>query len=85
MWQKNILNRPVSSKDGTDLEPVASSSGCDVGHVRNFSVDPNSKEVGMIVGVSIQAFHLKITIPWSKIDAIDGGLKYPMLLCCIYV
>lgn len=72
MWQKNVLNRSVSSKDGTDLEPVASSSGCDVGHVRNFSVDPNSKEVGMIVGVSIQAFHLEITIPWSKIDAIDG-------------
>ena len=46
MWQKNVLNRTVSSKDGTDLGPVASSSGCDVGNVRDFSVDPNSKEVG---------------------------------------
>ncbi|MGZ4946757.1 MAG: PRC-barrel domain-containing protein, partial [Halobacteriota archaeon] len=50
---------------------VVSLSGCDVGHVRNFSIDSDSKEVGLQVGVGIQAFHIEIAIPWSKIEAID--------------
>ena len=50
---------------------VVSLSGCDVGHVKNFSVDSDSKEIGLEVGVGIQAFHIEITIPWSKIEAID--------------
>lgn len=24
-----------------------------------------------MVGVSIQAFHVEITVPWSKVEAID--------------
>jgi len=139
MWQKNVLNRTVSSRNGTDLghikdvtfnegfeegllvvknkstdltsvipssliesvddslivsdaasfesfseldagaayakgllnKPVVSVSGCDVGHVKDFSIDLDSKEIGLMVGVSIQAFHLEITVPWSKIEAID--------------
>ncbi|MGZ7138879.1 MAG: hypothetical protein ACXVI7_11910 [Halobacteriota archaeon] len=50
---------------------VVSLSGCDVGHVKNFSIDSDSKEVGLEVGVGIQAFHIEIAIPWSKIEAID--------------
>jgi sporulation protein YlmC with PRC-barrel domain len=50
---------------------VASLSGCDVGHVKNFSIDSESKEIGLEVGVGIQAFHIEITVPWSKIEAID--------------
>ena len=50
---------------------VVSLSGCDVGHVKNFSIDSDSKEIGLEVGVGIQAFHIEITVPWSKIEAID--------------
>ena len=139
MWQKNVLNKTVSSKSGTDWglvadvtygeglkegllvvknkstkstsvipsskieiiddslivsesaifaslserdaavihakvllkKAVVSLSGCDVGHVKNFSIDSDSKEIGLEVGVGIQAFHIEITVPWSKIEAID--------------
>lgn len=139
MWQKNVLNKAVSSRSGTDWglvadvtygeglkegllvvknestkstavipssliktiddslivsdaasfesfserdaevihtkgllkKAVASLSGCDVGHVKNFSIDSDSKEIGLEVGVGIQAFHIEITVPWSKIEAID--------------
>ena len=139
MWQKNVLNTPVSSRSGTDWGQVAdvtygeglkegllvvknkstkstsvipsskieiigdslivsesaifasssereaevihakgllkkavvSLSGCDVGHVKDFSIDSDSKEIGLEVGVGIQAFHIEITIPWSKIESID--------------
>jgi sporulation protein YlmC with PRC-barrel domain len=50
---------------------VVSLSGCDVGHVKNFSIDSDSKEIGLEVGVGVQAFHIEITVPWSKIEAID--------------
>jgi len=139
MWQKNVLNKTVSSRSGTDWglvadvtygeglkegllvvknkstkstsvipsskieiigdslivsesaifaslserdaavihakvllkKAVVSLSGCDVGHVKNFSIDSDSKEIGLEVGVGIQAFHIEITVPWSKIEAID--------------
>jgi sporulation protein YlmC with PRC-barrel domain len=139
MWQKDILNKPVLSRSGTDwgtvadvthgdgfkegllvvknefakhtivippseVEPgddsltisdtasfesvtesdakaiyakgllkkaVVSLSGCDVGHVKNFSIDRESKEIGLVVGVGIQAFHIEITVPWSKIEVVD--------------
>jgi sporulation protein YlmC with PRC-barrel domain len=139
MWQKNVLNKAVSSRSGTDWglvadvtygeglkegllvvknkstkstsvipsskieiiddslivsesavfaslserdaevihakgllkKAVVSLSGCDVGHVKNFSIDSDSKEIGLEVGVGIQAFHIEITVPWSKIEAID--------------
>jgi sporulation protein YlmC with PRC-barrel domain len=139
MWQKNVLNKAVSSRSGTDWglvadvtygeglnegllvvknkstkstsvipsskieiigdslivsesaifaslserdaeaihakgllkKAVVSLSGCDVGHVKNFSIDSDSKELGLEVGVGIQAFHIEITVPWSKIEAID--------------
>ena len=126
MWQKNVLNKTVSSKSGTDWglvadltygeglkegllvvknkstkstsvipsskieiigdslivsesaifaslserdaavihakvllkKAVVSLSGCDVGHVKNFSIDSDSKEIGLEVGVGIQAFHI---------------------------
>ena len=41
---KKVLNRPVSSRDGTDLGVIA---------------DVTFRE-------KLQAFHLEITIPWSK-------------------
>jgi sporulation protein YlmC with PRC-barrel domain len=143
MWQKNILNKPVSSRSGTDWGSVAdvtykdgfkegllvvknefskhtfviplsevelgddsltisdaarfksvnesdaeaiyakgllkkavvSLSGCDVGHVKNFSIDSDSKEIGLEVGVGIQALHIEITVPWSKIEAIHGLIE----------
>jgi len=53
------------------LGPVASLSGCDVGHVKNYSIDPDSKEIGLVVGVGVQAFHIEITVPWSKVEAVD--------------
>ena len=143
MWQKNVLNKTVSSKSGTDWglvadvtygeglkegllvvknkstkstsvipsskieiiddslivsesaifaslserdaevihakvllkKAVVSLSGCDVGHVKNFSIDSDSKEIGLEVGVGIQAFHIEITVPWSKIEAIDEFIE----------
>jgi sporulation protein YlmC with PRC-barrel domain len=68
----------LSERDAEDIhakgllkKAVVSLSGCDVGHVKNFSIDSDSKEIGLEVGVGIQAFHIEITIPWSKIEAID--------------
>jgi sporulation protein YlmC with PRC-barrel domain len=143
MWQKNVLNRAVSSRSGTDWglvadvtyreglkegllvvknkstkrtsvissssiesvddslivsdaasfesfderdagaiyakgllkKAVTSLSGCDVGHVKDFGIDPDSKEIGLEVGVSIQAFHLEIMIPWSKVEAVDETIE----------
>ncbi len=56
---------------GSLKKAVVALSGCDVGHVKNFSIDAESKEIGLVVGVSIQAFHVEITVPWSKIEAVD--------------
>jgi sporulation protein YlmC with PRC-barrel domain len=143
MWQKNVLNKTVSSRSGTDWglvadvtygeglkegllvvknkstkstsvipsskieiiddslivsesaifaslserdaevihakvllkKAVVSLSGCDVGHVKNFSIDSDSKEIGLEVGVGIQVFHIEITVPWSKIEAIDEFIE----------
>jgi sporulation protein YlmC with PRC-barrel domain len=57
--------------EGLYKKAVASLSGCDVGHVKNFSIDSDSKEIGLVIGVGIQAFHVEITVPWSKIEAVD--------------
>jgi sporulation protein YlmC with PRC-barrel domain len=64
-------NAEVIHAKGLLKKSVVSLSGCDVGHVKNFSIDSDSKEIGLEVGVGIQAFHIEITIPWSKIEAID--------------
>ena len=56
---------------GLYKKAVVSLSGCDVGHVKNFSVDSDSKEIGLVVGVGIQAFHIEVTVPWSKVEAVD--------------
>ncbi len=54
---------------------VVSLSGCDVGRVENFSIDEASKEVGLMVRVGLKAFHLEITIPWSKVEAINDQIE----------
>ncbi len=56
-------------------KPVVSLSGCDVGHDENFSLDEDSKEVGLMVRVGFKAFHLEITIPWSKVEAINDQIE----------
>ena len=56
---------------GLYKKAVVSLSGCDIGHVKNFNIDPDSKEIGLVVGVGIQAFHIEITVPWSKVEAVD--------------
>ncbi len=54
---------------------VVSLSGCDVGRVENFSIDDDSKEIGLMVRVGFKAFHLEITIPWSKVEAINDQIE----------
>jgi len=64
-WQENVLNRTVLSKDGTGLGIVAHEIFREELKAV-FTIDPNSKEIGLMVGVSIQAFHLEITILGAK-------------------
>jgi hypothetical protein len=45
--------------------PVSSRDGIDPGVIADVTFRERLKE-------GLQAFHLEITIPWSKIDAIDG-------------
>ncbi len=54
---------------------VVSLSGCDVGRVDNFSISEDSKEIGLMVRVGFKAFHLEITIPWNKVDAINDQIE----------
>ncbi len=56
-------------------KPVVSLSGCDVGRVENFSIDDDSKEIGLMVRVGFKAFHLEITIPLGKVEAINDQIE----------
>src|SRR5665647_1557692 len=67
----------LSERDAEDIhakgllrKAVVSLSGCDVGHVKNFSIDSDSKEIGLEVGVGIQAFHIEICLLYTS-DAAD--------------
>ncbi len=56
-------------------KPVVSLSGCDVGRVEDFSIDDDSKEIGLMVRVGFKAFHLEITIPLDKVEAINDQIE----------
>ncbi len=61
--------------EGLFDKPVVSLSGCDVGRVEDFNIDEDSKEVGLMVRIGFKAFHLEITIPWSKVEAINNQIE----------
>ncbi len=67
--------RQAMQNEGLLNKPVVSLSGCDIGHVENFSIDKDSKELGLMVRVGFKTFHLKISIPWSKIEAINDQIE----------
>lgn len=54
---------------------MVSLSGCDVGRVENFSIEEDTKEAGLMVRVGLKAFHLEITIPWNKVEAINDQIE----------
>ncbi|MGZ4933756.1 MAG: PRC-barrel domain-containing protein [Halobacteriota archaeon] len=71
----NETERKTIRAEGLLNKSVVSLSGCDVGRVENFSIDEDSKEVGLVVRVGLQAFHLEITIPWNKVEAINDQIE----------
>ena len=71
----NEAERSTIQAEGLLNKPVVSLSGCDVGRVENFSIDEISKEIGLMVRVGFKAFHLEITIPWGKVEAINDQIE----------
>ncbi len=71
----NEAERKKIRAEGLLNKAVVSLSGCDVGRVENFSIEEDTKEVGLMVRVGLKAFHLEITIPWNKVEAINDQIE----------